>query len=198
MLRMMTGASALSLLFAGTAAQATPTPVTSIKITNALPSWLQVSEVIATQTGTGTDVALASQGATASASSNYGGGDSPAYAIDGVGPNNYPFIYHSGGADGSDWLLITLTQGFDLSSLTIQGRIDCCGSRDLYNYQLFNGTTLVGSGVLDARNEAHSASVSFAPGAVPESASWAMMLGGFGLVGSAMRSRRTRTAVSFS
>jgi hypothetical protein len=34
-------------------------------------------------------------------------------------------------------------------------------------------------------------------GAVPEPASWAMMLGGFGLVGGAMRSRR-RQAVSFA
>jgi len=34
-------------------------------------------------------------------------------------------------------------------------------------------------------------------GAVPEPASWALMLGGFGMVGGAMRSRR-RSAVSFS
>jgi len=32
---------------------------------------------------------------------------------------------------------------------------------------------------------------------VPEPASWAMMLGGFGLVGGAMRSRR-KAAVSFA
>jgi len=192
---------AMSLLLLGTAAEATPTPVTSIKISNALPDWLQVSEVIATQTGTGTDVALASQGATATTTSNYadyyGGSDAPGYAIDGIGPSNYPYIYHSGSPDGSDYLLITLAGGFDLSSLTIQGRIDCCDSRDLYNYQLFNGTSLVGSGVLDARNAAHSATVEFASGAVPEPASWAMMLSGFGLVGGAMRARR-KTAVSFA
>jgi hypothetical protein len=34
-------------------------------------------------------------------------------------------------------------------------------------------------------------------GAVPEPASWAMMLGGFGLVGAALRNRRRNTAVSF-
>ena len=189
------GAVALSLI--GTAANATSTPVTSIRITNALPSWLQVSEVIATQTGTGTDVALASQGATASASSVYSAQSSADNAIDGVGPANYPNIYHSAGNDGSDYLLITLAGGFDLSSLTILGRTDCCDDRDLYNYQLFNGTTLVGSGMLDARNTAHSGSVEFAPGgAVPEPASWALMLGGFGMVGGAMRSRR-KVAVSF-
>ena len=38
--------------------------------------------------------------------------------------------------------------------------------------------------------------VSAVGGAVPEPASWALMLGGFGFVGGAMRSRR-RTAVSF-
>jgi len=42
--------------------------------------------------------------------------------------------------------------------------------------------------------------VSFASkgtGVVPEPASWALMLGGFGLVGGAMRSRRRTSAVSF-
>jgi len=39
-------------------------------------------------------------------------------------------------------------------------------------------------------------SVTAASGAVPEPASWALMLGGFGLVGGAMRSRR-KAAVSF-
>jgi len=36
-----------------------------------------------------------------------------------------------------------------------------------------------------------------ASGAVPEPASWALILGGFGLVGGAMRSRRAKAAVSF-
>jgi PEP-CTERM motif len=35
------------------------------------------------------------------------------------------------------------------------------------------------------------------PGAVPEPATWAMMIGGFGMVGGAMRYRRRKTAVSF-
>ena len=41
-----------------------------------------------------------------------------------------------------------------------------------------------------------NASGTFAPAAVPEPASWALMLGGFGMVGGAMRARR-KTAVSF-
>jgi hypothetical protein len=36
------------------------------------------------------------------------------------------------------------------------------------------------------------------PGAVPEPATWAMMIGGFGLVGSSMRYRRRKTTVSFA
>jgi len=35
-------------------------------------------------------------------------------------------------------------------------------------------------------------------GAVPEPASWAMMLGGFGLVGGAMRRRRTSTTIAYA
>ena len=40
-------------------------------------------------------------------------------------------------------------------------------------------------------------SVSAASGAVPEAASWALMLGGFGLVGGAMRLNRRGAAVAF-
>ncbi len=36
------------------------------------------------------------------------------------------------------------------------------------------------------------------PNGVPEPAAWAMMLGGFGLVGSAMRRRRTHVAVTYA
>jgi len=45
-------------------------------------------------------------------------------------------------------------------------------------------------------NSIYVGPVNAATGAVPEPASWALMLGGFGLVGGAMRSRK-RTAVSF-
>lgn len=36
------------------------------------------------------------------------------------------------------------------------------------------------------------------PGAVPEPATWAMMIGGFGMVGGTMRYRRRKTTVSFA
>ena len=51
----------------------------------------------------------------------------------------------------------------------------------------------------DSEGEPHGwfgGNVELASGAVPEPASWALMLGGFGAIGGAMRSRR-KTAVSF-
>jgi hypothetical protein len=178
------------------AAPANATMVTSIKITNAIPDWLQVSEVIATQAGTGNDVALATAGASAFATSS-GYGTTPDAAIDGAGPAAYPNIYHSGGSSGSDYLLITLAQAYDLASLTIDGRADSYGSRDYYGYQLFDGMALVGSGNIDARNDAHSGTAPLGASAVPEPAAWAMMVAGFGLVGAGLR-RRTRIAPTFA
>ncbi len=40
-------------------------------------------------------------------------------------------------------------------------------------------------------------SVSMISGAVPEPAAWAMMIGGFGLVGASLRRRRTKVTVSY-
>jgi hypothetical protein len=40
--------------------------------------------------------------------------------------------------------------------------------------------------------------VGAAPGAVPEPATWAMMIGGFGMMGASMRYRRRKVAVSFA
>lgn len=71
--------------------------VSKIEITASalnIEGWLQVSEVVATQTGTGLDVALASAGATANGSSDWPG-SSPNYAIDGVQPAAFPQIFHS-------------------------------------------------------------------------------------------------------
>lgn len=58
------------------------------------------------------------------------------------------------------------------------------------NYRLLNqagGTLAAGSGT-----------VTFVAGAVPEPATWAMMIGGFGFVGAAMRRRATATRVRFA
>lgn len=77
------------------------------------------------------------------------------------------------GASGSCFDSIGPAEGLDSQN--------CCGSVER--------TARTGSYVV--------ASVS-APGAVPEPATWAMMIGGFGAVGVAMRYRRRKVTVSFA
>ena len=58
-----------------------------------------------------------------------------------------------------------------------------------------------GGAGLDAITLAYNASsgaVLYGTGAVPEPATWAMMIAGFGLVGGAMRRRKTRIAVTYA
>lgn len=57
-------------------------------------------------------------------------------------------------------------------------------------YQYINVKYTVPAGVVGA----YSGVVSFTPGAVPESATWAMMISGFGLVGGAMRTRKIKAS----
>jgi hypothetical protein len=190
-------ASAVAIGAFSTAANATV--VTSIKITSdtAPPTYLQVAELIATQAGTGTDVALASNGGIATALSSYSSFATPDKAIDGNSDGDYndQSLYHSGGPYSSEFLLVTLGQAYNLSGLTIFGRTDGGVSyRDSFTYTLYNGTNMVGTGALDATGLTHSASVSFdTGGAVPEPASWALMLGGFGAIGGALRVRKRAT-----
>jgi hypothetical protein len=54
---------------------------------------------------------------------------------------------------------------------------------DGYTRQTYSGTQVI-------------ASVSGATGAVPEPATWALMIGGFGLAGAALRSNRRRAAIA--
>jgi hypothetical protein len=175
--------------------------ITSVEIKSAIPTWLQVGEVELFQVGTGINVARSSNGGVATASSVYGpaalGQPSnhavASFANDGDFNTDYGLagngIYHSGSNDGTDWLRITLAAATDVGALTIRGRSDCCAARDIFTYFAYNGSTLVASGVLDATNSDHYAEVAL-PGAVPEPASWMMLLAGFGAVGFAMRSRK--------
>lgn len=171
------------------------TVVTSIQINNSVNSWLQVAELQAFSNGT--NVALASNGASATATSTYdpGGPNSlPGNAIDGNTQGDYyaaPYIFHSGSPASSESLTVTFAHAFDITGLTIYGRTDCCSDRDSYTYTLFDGATAVGAGSLDARTT-HVASVSLP--AVPEPAAWTMMLAGFAMVGFAMRRRATVSA----
>lgn len=50
---------------------------------------------------------------------------------------------------------------------------------------------------LSRGNGSYGANASFSPAAVPETATWAMMLGGFGLMGASMRKSR-KAAVSYA
>ncbi|HMI19440.1 MAG TPA: PEPxxWA-CTERM sorting domain-containing protein [Sphingomonas sp.] len=172
--------------------------VAKVKITSAgtgVP--LQITELIATQAVTGIDVALATNGATVDAGPEYeGAGGDPiaAKAIDGLfADQTFPNLYHSLDAAPDAYLTVTFSQGYDLSGLTIYGRSDCCTDhRDIYNYALLDafGATIA-TGILNADNESHMAGISFDTLGVPEPAGWMMMVAGFGLVGGALRTRRT-------
>ncbi len=184
---------------AAPAGAATVVGATLITITNALPDWLQVAEVQAV-TFASVNVAAAANGGTASGSPEYqnNGFATPGKAIDGVTGGNYysDFISHSGTPNAGQYLTVNFSAPATLASLTIFGRTDGAGARDLYNVTIFGASnTVLYSGQYDARNGAHP-TLSFdapAPG-VPEPQSWALMIAGFGLVGAAMRRRQAQAA----
>jgi hypothetical protein len=188
-------------LTAGTSASAAVVVgAKSVEITNALPDYLQVSELVA-NTFSNIDVALATDGATATASSVYQNGPAvPGKAIDGVFPTDYPNIFHSNGSGAGEFLLVTFAAPQTLASLTIYGRNGCCRDRDLFNFKIFNAAGgLITSGQLDSRPPGSldtSSTVTFERpvGGVPEPASWALMLVGFGGLGAVLRRRRGQVA----
>ena len=164
---------------------------TKVVVTNAIPTWLQVAELQAFDFSS-TNVALQANGGVASASSVYqNGAATPDQANDGVFPADYPNIFHSGSPNAGEFLQIDFSGPATLSSLTIYGRNGCCQDRDLFNISIYNanGDTLF-SGQLDARNGG-PASVTFdAPVGVPETATWALMIAGFGMTGLSLRRRK--------
>lgn len=171
--------------------------ITSITIKNAIPDYLQVAEV---QIFSGaTNVALSTNGGTAISSSIYDGNSTPQKAIDGVTGGNFytNTIFHSAGSGSNEFLTINLSAPTSVDSFTVFGRTDCCGGRDSYTYTLYNGEAVVGSGNLVATGDSHSATAQVE--AVPEPATWAMLLLGFGMIGFAMRRRSdVRTTVSYA
>jgi hypothetical protein len=192
-------ALAAGLLAFGAAPQASAATVVgaaSIVITNPLPDYLQIAEVIADNFSS-VDVALAANGATATASSVFTSA-TPGHAIDGIFPADYPDMYISATPFAGEFLRIDLASPATLASLTIYGRDGCCSGRDLFNYEIFNSDNLLlASGQLDARlgndNPNDFATVKFdAPrgDGVPEPAAWALLIAGFGLAGEALRRRK--------
>lgn len=147
---------------AATAQAVTPSgaPVTitgakKIRVTSAVPEWLQIAELQAVEAITGKNVALASNGGTAVGSGNYDPASVPGKAIDGIGPAQFPDIYHSNGAGADEFLEITLAAPANLASVTLFGRAyERAGrtERDFYNITILNdvGATLF-SGQLDNR-----------------------------------------------
>ena len=171
----------------------------AIKITSKNNDYIQVSEVQAFS-GT-TNIALASNGAHATAFSSQFGFTGPDKAIDGFN-DGQPYghgIYISNGTGPSEYLLITFASPQDLTSLSIFGREDANQDRDIFNYQLFSDSDPTGrtgsvTGVLDARGQGANNFGLVTFGAVPEPALWVMMIAGFGLVGATMRYRRRNAA----
>jgi hypothetical protein len=184
----LAGVFAMAAAVSG-AASANVIGVKSIVITQNAAAYsqpyLQVAEVVATQAGTGIDVALASLGATAVGSSSYPGTSAASYAIDGNTNGEYPNIFHSAGGI-NDMLTITFSSAFDLSGLTVFGRTGCCSNRDIYDVRFYGATnnllyTQVGA---SAFNGAHAAVVD-----VPEPGSLALIAGGL-LAAGALRRRK--------
>ena len=130
---------------------------TSIVIKGGLvDSCIQVGELEVASSGV--NVAASSKGGVATGTPGYG--TSPISANDGVKPAGYPQIFHSG-CGGGDYLKIDFANPSPIDTITLYGRGDCCQNRDLYSYELFNGSVSVGTGTIDAR--AGSGSVQIGP-----------------------------------
>lgn len=189
-------AGALALAAAGQAVAASVVGATRVEITSAVPDFLQILDVDALEFGTLDDVASAAEGATATAVSE-GFATSAFHAID-ANPLS-PYFSSTGSA--SEKLTIQLARSATLSSLRVVGRSNCCRERDFWNVSIFNSANdVLFTGQFDARTSStFDAIATFdAPptGAIPEPATWAMMILGFGAAGTAIRSRRRAIAAA--
>lgn len=174
---------------------------TTIRITHASGNdYLQLAEAIFTDSAN-TNV---SPLATRSSFSVYPGPTSDYYGtqnlIDGV-TNNSDDLYHSAGTSSNEFVQFTFATPQDLASLTLFGRVTLATGRNIYNVVIrdANGVSLFNQ-TLDAREASLTNSpvtVTFdrAVGAVPEPATWAMMLLGFGAIGTSLRRRKVMHSI---
>lgn len=122
---------------------------TSVLIKSPAGGCLQIAELEAYSGDT--NVALAQNGGVASGSNPYSGDAGVTRTNDGVKPAGYPQIFHSSCGSG-DYLRITFANPTPIDRLMLYGRADCCGDRDRYSYEIYNGSESMGSGILDARS----------------------------------------------
>ncbi|OJY67540.1 MAG: hypothetical protein BGP16_03185 [Sphingobium sp. 66-54] len=194
-IKALAGGAIAAAALLGASAPANAVLATSIRISSGIGGgdWLQIGELQVFANGV--NIALASNGAIVEGSGSWDGMSTADKATDGIISTSFPDIYHSDGAGTSERLVVTFTQAFDISDIVIYGRSDDGIERNLFKYQLYllsqPGEMLVDAGLLDARSAPYSASVTLpTTPAVPEPASWAMMICGFGLAGGALRARR--------
>ena len=100
----------------------------------------------------GTNVALASRGAVVSATPPYDSTSGAVFANDG----SMSGMYHST-CSGGNYLSIKLPSPVRIERIVVYGRSGEWGRRDLYKYQVMNGSSVEASGQIDARNKTGSA-----------------------------------------
>lgn len=113
--------------FIATPVHAVVSNVKTIQLVQNLNETFQIAEIQAFETGTGINVALASNGGVASASTS-GFGTVPGLVNDNNLAGNHPNEWHSDDAAGA-FIRITLPTATSLDAVTVFGRTDCCQNR---------------------------------------------------------------------